>query len=185
MAGVPSLARSAGARLAGWFCLLLRWHQGQIDLEQQLHRLPGLAARNLPSSASVGAERPNRGHRAGAGAYRPPVFLASLRCPPLPLRLQRELSSDSFRLYTNSDPVGTDSCAWSPEERGWRWRRSRWALDLGTKRQGLLAHRGLAEMASAGGLMGGAAAPLRIGRLGDLALATANSFLEPNYRFGA
>jgi len=101
----------------------------------------------------------------------------------LAAQLQRELSSDSFRLYTNGEPVGTELAGALKNVMAVAAGICD-GLELGTNAKASLLTRGLAEMGRLLVAMGGAPATLYgLAGLGDL-LATANSSLSRNYRFG-
>ena len=114
---------------------------------------------------------------------KPAATVLSSRHTHLAAELQRDLSSDRLRIYCNRDPRGTELagalknviviaagvCD---------------GLGLGSNAKASLLCRGLAEMGSVMDAMGGQRKTLYgLAGLGDL-LATANSSLSRNYRFG-
>ncbi|TGG79468.1 MAG: NAD(P)H-dependent glycerol-3-phosphate dehydrogenase [Aphanocapsa feldmannii 277cV] len=97
--------------------------------------------------------------------------------------LQKALSSDQLRIYRNDDPIGTEVAAALKNVMAIAAGVSD-GLSLGANAKASLLCRGLAEMASVIEVMGGQPETLfGLAGLGDL-LATANSPLSRNYRFG-
>lgn len=98
-------------------------------------------------------------------------------------RLQHALSSDRLRLYTNADPVGTEVAGALKNVMAIAAGICD-GLQLGTNAKASLLCRALVEMGTVIQALGGAPASLYgLAGLGDL-LATANSHLSRNYRFG-
>jgi glycerol-3-phosphate dehydrogenase (NAD(P)+) len=98
-------------------------------------------------------------------------------------RLQSELVAPNLRLYTNSDPIGTEAAAALKNVMAVAAGISD-GLGLGANAKASLLCRGLAEIGTLLGALGGRSSTLYgLAGLGDL-LATANSELSRNYRFG-
>jgi glycerol-3-phosphate dehydrogenase (NAD(P)+) len=98
-------------------------------------------------------------------------------------RLQLQLRVPHLRLYTNDDPIGTEAAAALKNVMAVAAGISD-GLGLGANAKASLLTRGLAEMALVLVALGGQPATLYgLAGLGDL-LATANSSLSRNYRFG-
>ncbi|WP_255089021.1 NAD(P)H-dependent glycerol-3-phosphate dehydrogenase [Synechococcus sp. Tobar12-5m-g] len=178
MAGVPALAQ----RLAGHWpkgLPLLSGSKG-IDLEQ-LCTASQLWQRCLPELQCVVLSGPNLADELERGLPAASV-LASVH-GALASRLQHHLSSDCFRLYTNADPIGTELAAALKNVMAVAAGICD-GLGLGANAKASLLTRGLAEMGRLSAAMGGDPATLYgLAGLGDL-LATANSPLSRNYRFG-
>lgn len=97
--------------------------------------------------------------------------------------LQRALSDDVLRLYTNTDPIGTEVAGALKNVMAVAAGVCD-GLGLGANAKASLLCRGLKEMGVVLAGLGGQAATLYgLAGLGDL-LATANSTLSRNYRFG-
>jgi glycerol-3-phosphate dehydrogenase (NAD(P)+) len=97
--------------------------------------------------------------------------------------LQQALKSDRLRLYTNSDPIGTEVAGALKNVMAIAAGVSD-GLGLGANAKASLLCRALLEMGSVIQALGGEPASLYgLAGLGDL-LATANSPLSRNYRFG-
>jgi glycerol-3-phosphate dehydrogenase (NAD(P)+) len=97
--------------------------------------------------------------------------------------LQQALRSDRLRLYTNSDPIGTEVAGALKNVMAIAAGVSD-GLGLGANAKASLLCRALLEMGSVIQALGGQPASLYgLAGLGDL-LATANSPLSRNYRFG-
>lgn len=102
----------------------------------------------------------------------------------LAAELQQALSSDLLRLYTNADPVGTEVAGALKNVIAIAAGVCD-GLALGANAKASLLCRGLVEMGLVIQALGGEAASLYgLSGLGDL-LATANSSLSRNYRFGS
>jgi len=99
-------------------------------------------------------------------------------------RLQQALSSERLRLYTNVDPLGTEVAGALKNVMAIAAGVCD-GLALGANAKASLLCRGLVEMGLViQGLGGDAASLYGLAGLGDL-LATANSSLSRNYRFGS
>jgi glycerol-3-phosphate dehydrogenase (NAD(P)+) len=113
----------------------------------------------------------------------PAASVISSRDPALARRLQLALRVPNLRLYTNDDPVGTEAAGALKNVMAVAAGVSD-GLGLGANAKASLLTRGLAEIALVLGALGGQPATLYgLAGLGDL-LATANSPLSRNYRFG-
>ena len=98
-------------------------------------------------------------------------------------RLQIALRTPNLRLYTNDDPIGTEAAGALKNVMAVAAGISD-GLGLGANAKASLLTRGLAEIALVLAALGGQPATLYgLAGLGDL-LATANSPLSRNYRFG-
>ena len=98
-------------------------------------------------------------------------------------RLQHALSSDRLRLYTNSDPIGTEVAGALKNVMAIAAGVCD-GLALGANAKASLLCRGLVEMGLVIQELGGQTSSLYgLAGLGDL-LATTNSSLSRNYRFG-
>ena len=103
--------------------------------------------------------------------------------PALARRLQHALSSERLRLYTNADPIGTEVAGALKNVMAIAAGVCD-GLELGANAKASLLCRALVEMGTVIQALGGAPASLYgLAGLGDL-LATANSTLSRNYRFG-
>ncbi|MCT0231816.1 NAD(P)H-dependent glycerol-3-phosphate dehydrogenase [Synechococcus sp. CS-1324] len=178
MAGVPSLARQlAPAWPSG--LPLLSGSKG-IDIDQ-LCTASQLWERSIPELDCVVLSGPNLADELDRGL--PAASVLASRHQALASRLQQELSSDSFRLYTNADPIGTELAAALKNVMAVAAGICD-GLSLGANAKASLLTRGLAEMGRLTAAMGGDPTTLfGLAGLGDL-LATANSSLSRNYRFG-
>ncbi len=97
--------------------------------------------------------------------------------------LQQELCAVNLRLYTNTDPIGTEAAGAMKNVMAVAAGISD-GLGLGANAKASLLCRGLAEIGVVLQALGGQSATLYgLAGLGDL-LATANSSLSRNYRFG-
>jgi glycerol-3-phosphate dehydrogenase (NAD(P)+) len=97
--------------------------------------------------------------------------------------LQQELCAVNLRLYTNTDPIGTEAAGAMKNVMAVAAGISD-GLGLGANAKASLLCRGLAEIGVVLQALGGQPATLYgLAGLGDL-LATANSSLSRNYRFG-
>ncbi len=98
-------------------------------------------------------------------------------------QLQEQLRTPHLRLYTNNDPIGTEAAGGLKNVMALAAGISD-GLGLGANAKASLLCRGLAEIAVVLQALGGQPATLYgLAGLGDL-LATANSPLSRNYRFG-
>ena len=103
--------------------------------------------------------------------------------PALSLWLQQQLSSEVFRLYRNDDPLGTELAGALKNVMAIASGICD-GLSLGANAKASLLCRGLAEMGCVIAGLGAQSSTLYgLAGLGDL-LATANSTLSRNYRFG-
>ena len=103
--------------------------------------------------------------------------------PQLSLWLQQQLSGEGFRLYRNEDPIGTEVAGALKNVMAIAAGICD-GLNLGANAKASLLCRGLAEMGRVIDGLGGQSSTLYgLAGLGDL-LATANSSLSRNYRFG-
>lgn len=103
--------------------------------------------------------------------------------PDLARQLQIALRAPNLRLYTNDDPIGTEAAGALKNVMAVAAGISD-GLGLGANAKASLLTRGLAEIALVLQALGGQPATLYgLAGLGDL-LATANSPLSRNYRFG-
>ena len=178
MAGVPSLAQ----RLAPHWPPGLPLVSGSKGIDPDgLCTASQLWQRHLPEIQGVVLSGPNLADELQRGLPAASV-LASVHAA-LAAHLQHHLSSDSFRLYTNTDPIGTELAAALKNVMAVAAGICD-GLGLGANAKASLLTRGLAEMGRLSGAMGGDPATLYgLAGLGDL-LATANSPLSRNYRFG-
>jgi glycerol-3-phosphate dehydrogenase (NAD(P)+) len=113
----------------------------------------------------------------------PAASVIASQDPLLATRLQRQLAAPNLRLYTNADPVGTEAAGALKNVMAVAAGISD-GLGLGANAKASLLCRGLAEIGVVVDALGGQPATLYgLAGLGDL-LATANSPLSRNYRFG-
>jgi glycerol-3-phosphate dehydrogenase (NAD(P)+) len=114
----------------------------------------------------------------------PAASVLSSRDPDLARHLQEQLRAPHFRLYTNADPIGTEAAGALKNVIALAAGISD-GLGLGANAKASLLCRGLSEIAVVLQALGGQPTTLYgLAGLGDL-LATANSNLSRNYRFGA
>ena len=124
---------------------------------------------------------PNLATELAAGL--PAASVLAARNGTLARRLQHALSSERLRLYTNNDPVGTEVAGALKNVMAIAAGVCD-GLALGANAKASLLCRGLVEMGLVIQEMGGQPSSLYgLAGLGDL-LATANSSLSRNYRFG-
>ncbi len=139
------------------------WHQHRQDLPLLVLSGPNLAtelAAGLPAASVLASADAALAHR-----------------------LQHALSSERLRLYTNADPVGTEVAGALKNVMAIAAGICD-GLQLGTNAKASLLCRALVEMGTVIEGLGGTASSLYgLAGLGDL-LATANSTLSRNYRFG-
>ncbi len=162
-AGVPLLSCSKG-----------------IDLDQQCtpSQLWRRQLRDLPVVVLSG---PNLATELAGGLPAASVLASDDRT--LATELQQALSSERLRLYTNNDPVGTEVAGALKNVMAIAAGVCD-GLALGANAKASLLCRGLVEMGLViQGLGGDAPSLYGLAGLGDL-LATANSSLSRNYRFG-
>ncbi|MFN9545456.1 MAG: NAD(P)H-dependent glycerol-3-phosphate dehydrogenase [Cyanobacteriota bacterium] len=113
----------------------------------------------------------------------PAASVIACRDRSLAQRLQSELRTSHLRLYTNQDPLGTEIAAALKNVMAIASGISD-GLGLGANAKASLLCRGLAETGLVLQALGGQPSTLYgLAGLGDL-LATANSSLSRNYRFG-
>ncbi len=178
MAGVEPLARS----LAGhWPAAvpLLSCSKG-IDLERlcSASQIWQRHHRAIPMAVLSG---PNLADELDQGL--PAASVVASDDGALAERLQTALLTPNLRLYTNSDPIGTEVAGAMKNVMAVAAGISD-GLGLGANAKASLLCRGLAEMGVVLKALGGQGSTLYgLAGLGDL-LATANSPLSRNYRFG-
>ncbi len=135
----------------------------------------------LPSTAMAALSGPNLATELARGLPAASV-IASLN-KELAQRLQSELRAPHLRLYTNQDPLGTEVAGALKNVMAIAAGISD-GLGLGSNAKASLLCRGLAETGLVLKALGGQPSTLYgLAGLGDL-LATANSPLSRNYRFG-
>lgn len=162
-AGVPLLSCSKG-----------------IDLELQCTPSQ-LWRRELPDLPVVVLSGPNLATELAEGL--PAASVLASDNQSLAAELQQALSSERLRLYTNNDPVGTEVAGALKNVMAIAAGVCD-GLALGANAKASLLCRGLVEMGLViQGLGGDAPSLYGLAGLGDL-LATANSNLSRNYRFG-
>ena len=162
-AGVPLLSCSKG-----------------IDLELQCTPSQ-LWRRELPDLPVVVLSGPNLATELAEGL--PTASVLASDNQSLAAELQQALSSERLRLYTNNDPVGTEVAGALKNVMAIAAGVCD-GLALGANAKASLLCRGLVEMGLViQGLGGDAPSLYGLAGLGDL-LATANSNLSRNYRFG-
>ncbi|MFZ9620891.1 MAG: NAD(P)H-dependent glycerol-3-phosphate dehydrogenase [Prochlorococcaceae cyanobacterium] len=151
-----------------------------IDLEQQCTPSQ-LWLRLLPELPLLVLSGPNLATELARGL--PAASVLASHDQALAQQLQQALSSDRLRLYTNSDPVGTEVAGALKNVMAIAAGVCD-GLQLGANAKASLLCRGLVEMGVViQGLGGDPASLYGLAGLGDL-LATANSNLSRNYRFG-
>jgi glycerol-3-phosphate dehydrogenase (NAD(P)+) len=178
MAAVPHLA----ARLAPRWphtVPLLSCSKG-LDLEE-LCGATALWSRALPAVPMAALSGPNLATELARGL--PAASVIASHDKELAQRLQIELRTPHLRLYTNQDPLGTEIAAALKNVMAIAAGVSD-GLGLGANAKASLLCRGLAETGLVLKALGGQPSTLYgLAGLGDL-LATANSSLSRNYRFG-
>ena len=161
--GLPLISCSKGIDLQRLCTPSQLWRQERPDLPLLVLSGPNLAAElaaGLPAASVLASED-----------------------QALARQLQHALSSDRLRLYTNPDPVGTEVAGALKNVMAIASGICD-GLALGANAKASLLCRALVEMGTVIEGLGGAAASLYgLAGLGDL-LATANSRLSRNYRFG-
>ena len=151
-----------------------------IDLEQQCTPSQ-LWRRQLPDLPVVVLSGPNLATELAEGLPAASVLASDNQA--LAAELQQALSSERLRLYTNNDPVGTEVAGALKNVMAIAAGVCD-GLALGANAKASLLCRGLVEMGLViQGLGGDAPSLYGLAGLGDL-LATANSSLSRNYRFG-
>jgi len=162
-AGLPLLSCSKGIdpERASTASLIWRSHLPPVDIA--VLSGPNLAAeldRGLPAASVIASDSEAMGQW-----------------------LQHELCVSNLRLYTNTDPIGTEAAGAIKNVMAVAAGISD-GLGLGANAKASLLCRGLAEIGVVLQALGGQPATLYgLAGLGDL-LATANSSLSRNYRFG-
>lgn len=140
-----------------------------------------LWSRTLPAVPMAALSGPNLASELARGLPAASVIAAEDR--DLAQWLQRELGTAHLRLYTNADPLGTEIAAALKNVMAIAAGISD-GLGLGANAKASLLCRGLAETGLVLKALGGQPSTLYgLAGLGDL-LATANSSLSRNYRFG-
>lgn len=151
-----------------------------IDLQQQCTPSQ-LWQRLRPELPLLVLSGPNLAAELAAGL--PAASVLASEDAALARRLQHALSSERLRLYTNTDPVGTEVAGALKNVMAIAAGVCD-GLALGANAKASLLCRGLVEMGLVIQALGGAPQSLYgLAGLGDL-LATANSHLSRNYRFG-
>lgn len=178
MAGVESLAQA----LAGHWppgLPLLSCSKG-IDLEH-LCSASQIWQRHHPKTCMAVLSGPNLADELDRGL--PAASVVASHDAGLAEQLQMDLLTPNLRLYTNSDPIGTEVAGAMKNVMAVAAGISD-GLGLGANAKASLLCRGLGEMGVVLKGLGGQGATLYgLAGLGDL-LATANSPLSRNYRFG-
>jgi glycerol-3-phosphate dehydrogenase (NAD(P)+) len=178
MAGVESLAQA----LAGHWppgVPLLSCSKG-IDLER-LCSASQIWQRHHPNTSMAVLSGPNLADELDRGL--PAASVVASHDVALAEHLQTALLTPNLRLYTTSDPIGTEVAGAMKNVMAVAAGISD-GLGLGANAKASLLCRGLAEMGVVLKALGGQGATLYgLAGLGDL-LATANSPLSRNYRFG-
>ncbi|WP_216921137.1 NAD(P)H-dependent glycerol-3-phosphate dehydrogenase [Synechococcus sp. CCAP 1479/9] len=166
-----------------------RWPEGLpllscskgIDLDS-LCTASQLWRRHLPAVPLAVLSGPNLAEELERGL--PAASVLSSDDPALARRLQEQLRTPHLRLYTNADPIGTEAAGALKNVIALAAGISD-GLGLGANAKASLLCRGLAEIAVVLQALGGQSTTLYgLAGLGDL-LATANSSLSRNYRFGS
>jgi glycerol-3-phosphate dehydrogenase (NAD(P)+) len=140
-----------------------------------------LWCRHRPGLRVAVLSGPNLAHELDRGL--PAASVVASEEPGLARCLQQELRAANLRLYTNSDPIGTEAAGALKNVMALAAGVSD-GLGLGANAKASLLCRGLAEIGVVLRALGGRATTLYgLAGLGDL-LATANSPLSRNYRFG-
>ncbi len=162
-AGLPLLSCSKGLDLDGLCSASQLWGQQLAAAPLAVLSGPNLADeldRGLPAASVIAASD-----------------------AALALRLQISLRVPHLRLYTNADPIGTEAAGALKNVMAVAAGISD-GLGLGANAKASLLTRGLAEIGAVLVALGGQSSTLYgLAGLGDL-LATANSPLSRNYRFG-
>lgn len=178
MAGVPELSQRLSSHWPPGLPLI-SCTKG-LNLQQRL-TASQLWQRSIPSLSSLVLSGPNLAGELQGGLPAASV-LASLHSD-LARSLQQDLSSDQLRLYTNTDPIGTELSGALKNVMAVAAGISD-GLALGANAKASLLCRGLAEIGVVLEGLGGLTSTLYgLAGLGDL-LATANSSLSRNYRCG-
>lgn len=147
---------------------------------QRLLSATQLWEQQLPTPMAV-LSGPNLASELAGGL--PAASVIASADPGLAARLQGELSGETLRLYTNSDPIGTEVAGALKNVMALAAGLCD-GLQLGANARASLLTRGLAEMGVVLQGLGGCPSTLYgLAGLGDL-LATATSPLSRNYRCG-
>lgn len=178
MAGVPELSQRLSPRWPSGLPLI-SCTKG-LNLQHHL-TASQLWQRSIPSLSSLVLSGPNLAGELERGL--PAASVLASRHSDLAQSLQLGLSSDQLRLYTNTDPIGTELSGALKNVMAVAAGVCD-GLGLGANAKASLLTRGLAEMGRLSQQLGGVPETLYgLAGLGDL-LATANSRLSRNYRFG-
>ncbi|MFM7267235.1 MAG: NAD(P)H-dependent glycerol-3-phosphate dehydrogenase [Cyanobium sp.] len=178
MAGVPSLAQALAPEWPADLPLL-SCSKGIDPLE--LCTATQLWRRALGAQPMAVLSGPNLADELERGL--PAASVVASESATLAMRLQAELRADNLRLYTNSDPIGTEAAGALKNVIALAAGISD-GLGLGANARASLLCRGLAEIGVVLEAMGGQSTTLYgLAGLGDL-LATATSSLSRNQRFG-
>jgi glycerol-3-phosphate dehydrogenase (NAD(P)+) len=178
MAAVGPLARALGPHWPD-AVPLLSCSKG-LDLEG-LCSASQLWGQQLPTVPLAVLSGPNLADELDRGLPAASVVAASDSA--LAQRLQKALRVPNLRLYTNADPIGTEAAGALKNVMAVAAGISD-GLGLGANAKASLLTRGLAEIGEVLVALGGQSSTLYgLAGLGDL-LATANSPLSRNYRFG-
>lgn len=178
MAGVEGLARHLGPVWPAGLPLL-SCSKG-IDLEG-LCTATQLWGRHLPAVGMAALSGPNLADELDRGL--PAASVIASTDEGLARHLQAELVAPNLRLYTNADPIGTEAAGALKNVMALAAGISD-GLGLGANAKASLLCRGLAEIGVVLRALGGQSTTLYgLAGLGDL-LATANSDLSRNHRFG-
>jgi glycerol-3-phosphate dehydrogenase (NAD(P)+) len=179
MAAVDPLATSLAAHWPPQLPLL-SCSKG-IDL-QGLCTASQLWRQRLPHAPLAVLSGPNLAQELAEGL--PAASVVASHDPALAAQLQAELRTPNLRLYTNSDPIGTEAAGALKNVMALAAGISD-GLGLGANARASLLCRGMAEIGVVLQALGGEMATLYgLAGLGDL-LATATSSLSRNQRFGA
>ncbi|MFM7266770.1 MAG: NAD(P)H-dependent glycerol-3-phosphate dehydrogenase [Cyanobium sp.] len=178
MAGVEGLARHLGPVWPEGLPLL-SCSKG-IDLEG-LCTAAQLWGRHLPPVGMAVLSGPNLADELDRGL--PAASVIASTDQRLARHLQAELVAPNLRLYTNTDPIGTEAAGALKNVMALAAGISD-GLGLGANAKASLLCRGLAEIGVVLRALGGQSTTLYgLAGLGDL-LATANSDLSRNHRYG-
>jgi glycerol-3-phosphate dehydrogenase (NAD(P)+) len=178
MAAIPALANRLAPHWPG-AVPLLSCSKG-LDCEA-LCGASGLWSHSLPQVPMAALSGPNLAAELARGL--PAASVIAAREPELAQWLQHELRAPHLRLYTNQDLLGTEIAGALKNVMAIAAGISD-GLGLGANAKASLLCRGLAETGLVLKALGGQPSTLYgLAGLGDL-LATANSSLSRNYRFG-
>lgn len=178
MAGVPELSQRLSSQWPSGLPLI----SCTKGLNQRLRLTASqLWQRSIPNLRSLVLSGPNLAGELDGGL--PAASVLASAHSDLAQALQLELSSQQLRLYTNSDPIGTELSGALKNVMAVAAGVCD-GLGLGANAKAALLTRGLAEMGRLSQQLGGESDTLYgLAGLGDL-LATANSRLSRNHRFG-